>query len=473
MRTDLQDSKLFFGLLAVFVIIICFFSGNIITKFSLQLAIVFFLILLIITLTLVKMEVGLTVMIFSMLLSPEIIIGQVPGRDIVIRFDDLLLAVITFSWLAKTALNKRLSLFKKTPLNIPFAVYLLICLFSTLRGAVFGHVDFAKGLFYVVRYSQYFLLYLLVVNYVQNRKQIKFFLTCFFITCASVSVYGILQIPQGVRVSAPFEGEVGEPNTFGGYLLFILCIAIGIFLQNISPKLKFALLSLATLIIFPFLYSLSRASYMAIIFSFLVFIIASRKRLALVTAMSMIIFLGMLLKPESVLSRVKSTFRSEQSNLASVGDVYLDRSASERIFMFQNSVESWTKNPVLGRGITGSGFIDGQYVRTLPELGIIGLLAFLWLLWTIFKQSLKVYNEVDDELYKGLSLGFLAGFIGLTIHALTTNTFLILRIMEPFWFVAGMVMLLPKLREIHEEREIQQGSINNVAMLRAQQAIRK
>ena len=141
--------------------------------------------------------------------------------------------------------------------------------------------------------------------------------------------------------------------------------------------------------------------------------------------------------------------------------------------MFQNSVESWTKNPVLGRGITGSGFIDGQYVRTLPELGIIGLLAFLWLLWTIFKQSLKVYNEVDDELYKGLSLGFLAGFIGLTIHALTTNTFLILRIMEPFWFVAGMVMLLPKLREIHEEREIQQGSINNVAMLRAQQAIRK
>jgi hypothetical protein len=48
---------------------------------------------------------------------------------------------------------------------------------------------------------------------------------------------------------------------------------------------------------------------------------------------------------------------------------------------------------------------------------------------------------------KGLTLGFIAGFIGLITHALTANTFIIIRIMEPFWFFAGIIMMLPALRE--------------------------
>ena len=54
---------------------------------------------------------------------------------------------------------------------------------------------------------------------------------------------------------------------------------------------------------------------------------------------------------------------------------------------------------------------------------------------------------MDEELYKGLVLGFIAGFIGLVFHAITANTFVIIRIMEPFWFIAGMVIMLPTLEE--------------------------
>jgi predicted lipid-binding transport protein (Tim44 family) len=61
---------------------------------------------------------------------------------------------------------------------------------------------------------------------------------------------------------------------------------------------------------------------------------------------------------------------------------------------------------------------------------------------------------MDDDLYKGLVLGFMAGFIGLAIHALTANTFIIIRIMEPFWFVTGIIMMLPKVKE-EEELELE------------------
>ena len=47
-------------------------------------------------------------------------------------------------------------------------------------------------------------------------------------------------------------------------------------------------------------------------------------------------------------------------------------------------------------------------------------------------------------------IGFLAGHVGLMAHALTANTFIIIRIMEPYWFLAAMVMMIPKLEQKQE-----------------------
>ena len=49
--------------------------------------------------------------------------------------------------------------------------------------------------------------------------------------------------------------------------------------------------------------------------------------------------------------------------------------------------------------------------------------------------------------HKGITLGFLAGFIGLLVHALAANTFIIVRIMEPFWFLTAMIVMIPELEK--------------------------
>ncbi len=440
------------GLLAISIIGISL--GIVISKFSFEVPLILVLGIIVFILTLVNTEAGLAILIFSMLLSPEIIVGEVPGRDIVIRIDDLLLIIITFAWMAKTAINKGLALFTKTPLNKIIIVYVLVCVIATLRGVALGFVVPEKGFFYVLRYIEYFLLFILVANHIHSKKQIKFFLGTFFITCAIVSVYGLIQIPLGVRVSAPFEGQVGEPNTFGGYLLFIFCLALGISLKKAPRNLKYALGGLIVLISLPFLYTLSRASYLAIIFSFITFIFFSKRKLVLAAVMFTIIVSVLIIRPEAVLERVKYTFSIEDESLARVGGVYLDYSSSARIFSWLDGIKAWKKTPILGRGITGFAFLDGQYIRILPELGMVGFLVFLWLLWTIYKNSLGIYRQMDDGLYKGLALGYLAGFIGLAIHALTANTFILIRVMEPFWFVTGIIMMLPKVKE-EEEIEIE------------------
>lgn len=452
MRIDWQQQKLGSVILILVILVAGIFLGQIIAGFSFKLALALIFFSIIFLVTLVNTEAGLAILIFSMLFSPELILGQIPGRDIVVRLDDILLAIITFAWFAKTAINKGLGLFIKTRLNKAILIYILVCLIATLKGAASGHVSFLKGTFFLLRYFEYFLLFILVANHIHSRKQIKFFLNAFFVTCAFVSIYGIIQIPRGVRVSAPFEGEIGEPNTLGGYLLFLFCLAMGIFLQNVSKRTKQALAGLAVLIFIPFLFTLSRASYLAIIISYLVLIMLSKRKVVLIGVLATIIISVLVFRPEAVFSRVKYTFSGGQSRLVKIGNTRLDSSSSARIRSWQESFEDWKKNPILGRGVSGYGFIDGQYIVNLVEVGIIGLLAFLWLLWSIYKHSLSIHREVEDKLYKGLTLGFVAGFVGLVIHALTANTFIIIRIMEPFWFTAAIVMMLPQIEE-EEKRE--------------------
>ena len=115
----------------------------------------------------------------------------------------------------------------------------------------------------MLKYFQYMIIYFMVVNYVQDKKQIHHFLWALLFTCAVVSLFGITQIPGGGRVSAPFEGEMGEPNTFGGYLLFMIAIAMGLFLTTNARRDRIIYGGIAAFAFFPFLFTQSRASYLA------------------------------------------------------------------------------------------------------------------------------------------------------------------------------------------------------------------
>jgi O-antigen ligase len=75
----------------------------------------------------------------------------------------------------------------------------------------------------------------------------------------------------------------------------------------------------------------------------------------------------------------------------------------------------------------------------------LGLFTFFYLIVVIFRRTRDIYKEASDPFEKGLTMGFLAAFIGLLFHAIGANTFIIVRIMEPFWFMTAMVMILSEL----------------------------
>jgi O-antigen ligase len=103
------------------------------------------------------------------------------------------------------------------------------------------------------------------------------------------------------------------------------------------------------------------------------------------------------------------------------------------------------QRPILGWGVTGFGFMDAQYARVLVETGIVGLAVFLWLVAAVLRAARAAHRQLTDPVDRGLAMGFIAGTIGLLAHAIGSNTFTIIRIMEPFWLVAGIVVMLPVL----------------------------
>ena len=132
---------------------------------------------LIVLTALTSVSAALYLLIASMLLSPEVAIGQIEGRgvggrELSFRMDDILLVVIGVSWLVKNIVYRELALFRETPLNRPIAVYMVICVVSTLVGVINGHVRPTTGFFFVLKYFEYFFVFFMVVNHVRSQQQV-------------------------------------------------------------------------------------------------------------------------------------------------------------------------------------------------------------------------------------------------------------------------------------------------------------
>ncbi len=399
-----------------------------------------------------KTKIAIYLLICSMLLSPEFGVGGLAttggtlGRGVTFRFDDFLLVIIAVSWLMKSALYKELGIFKKTPLNTPMLLYAFACFLSTLIGIAAGRVELMTGSLFVLKYIQYFVLFFLVINSIEDQKQVRRYWLAVLVTALIVGAIGVAQIPGGGRVTAPFEGESPEPNTFAGYLAFVILICIALSLNIPSNRKRISYLLIAVFLFVPFLFTLSRAAYLGFIPGLAVVLLLNHQRVISYTLVAM--FLTILLFPnifpQAIRDRVAYTFTQEPT----VGQVTLfgqrlDTSTSARLRSFQGAVAAFYEEPILGYGVTGWSFIDAQYFRTLIETGLVGLTALFFLLYRLFRLGLDRFRySGEDPFSRGLAIGFLGGFVCLLFHAIGSNTFIIVRIMQPFWLVAGLVFML-------------------------------
>ena len=414
---------------------------------GLQATLGFFLVVIAFT----SVPAALYLLIFSMLLSPEIAIGRVEGRgvgarELSFRLDDVLLVIIGCGWLVKTIVYRELGLFRETPMNRPIAAYMIACVVATLMGVLAGRVQPVTGFFFILKYFEYFFVYFMVVNHVTSKPQVVGLVTALLITGFIISLYAIYQIPSGQRATAPFEGEAGEPNTLGGYLVFLLAIITGLFLHLKTGPMRFVLLILGGFGILALMATLSRSSYLAGAVLVLAVGVSQWRKPRVVVLLLLVVALLPLFAPDNVKSRINETFFGRQyGGEIQVGQVGLDLSTSERLRSWGYVLQDWVHSPLFGRGVTGYAWADAQYVKIIGETGLAGLVAFIFITARLWMSTKAIYAVEDDPFAKGLALGVWLGLVALLAHGIGANTFILIRIMEPFWLCAGLVMILPRL----------------------------
>lgn len=406
--------------------------------------------------TMIDIEFGIYCLVAGMLLSPEIPLPfvKLPNRMVVARIDDLMIIVVGMAWFAQTAIRGKLQMLRSTPLNRPIGWFSFLTIISTVRGMFTGSVGHPlTAFFYVLKFMEFFLLYFLIVNNIAGETQVRRIMTSYFLTVAIVVAYAtwaaVLTKEVG-RATTPFE-TAEEPGTLGGYLLFSFALAFGLlnYVPNFFAKIVYLLIMIS--IVPPFLYTLSRGSYLAFLPMFLTVLLLSKRR---GIPILLLIVLGMATPwlPNVTIERVEYTFQNRvETSVDDRGEEVktnvLDPSSEARLQRYQGVIEQWMYRPLLGQGVTGVGFVDGQIVRVLGEVGLLGLLTLAWLFKNLFQTALSLYRSLPNGYMKGLVLGMIAGTVGLVFHGATANTFTVVRIAGPFWAVTGLIMVVYKVHE--------------------------
>ena len=420
---------------------------------------------------------ALYIVIFAMLFSPEIGSGLATARatgegagGVVIRVEDVVLVATGIGWILRSVYLGRQFGIVRTPVSGAIGYYMAASIVATLLGVMDGTVKLDTGFFHNLKYFEYFFLFVMILAHVRSSVYAKNMIVAMLVVFFLATIYGYIQMFQGLRVSAPFDAE---PNTFGGYIVLMYCLAGGIILADTRPNVRMMLGALLVFAFPPFLFTLSRSSYLAMLGGLLSFLVVSTKRMAIFVitcGMAAVMMIGILSVPEKVEKRITDTFKQGTQYHVKIGGIDLDPSASARVISYRQALDLWIHKPMFGYGVTGTHFIDGQYVRILVETGVTGLLTFMLVFVYLLREVRKVYNKLQTPFLKGSALGFFCGIIAIMIHATTANSFIIVRIAEPFWLLAGLILLSPML-EAQEARDKEAAGKTPVTLLTPSQGV--
>ena len=443
-RMDLPFVAIFMAFCAVVVLIVHIYAHNNTITLALAVSMIVF------GVTVVRVDMGIIILIFAMLLSPEVDFGEGHSRGVhgfSIRYDDILIGVIFLGVLVKLAFEGRQSFWRPSPVNAGILAYFSICLVSTLLALQrnLPAWDPKLAMFTLLKMTEFYMVYFMVGNAVRHlgdvRKFLWYFLLVAFIVCVTCSV----TVGSVDRVGTPFQKHGTEPNTLGGYLTLVMIISMALMTQTkkFTQKALFFLLFCAAF--FPFLFTLSRASYFALIVGMIALGILTRKWY-LLAAIALVLILSPMIMPDTVKDRVNYTFQRGTGEQVIIHGqdtgLQVDKSTYERVYVWNKVWFLLHIVPWFGGGVAWEQVLDSQYARVIMETGLFGLAAFLFMQFRILRTCREASRWTRDWIGRGLALGTTAATIAMMVHSFGTISFVIIRIMEPFWFLVALTVVV-------------------------------
>jgi O-antigen ligase len=184
-------------------------------------------------------------------------------------------------------------------------------------------------------------------------------------------------------------------------MLFLLGLSA---LQK-RKSIKLALWGLFVFSGYCLLFSYSREAYVGILVG-LLFLGLVRQRWVLIALVAFLLSWQSLV-PTSVQERILMTYDKNEQQL--------DTSAQDRVALWDDAMNMFRQNPVLGVGYDTYQWqhrvgiytdTHNYFLKVLVETGVLGLMFFLFILAKMTRLGMKLYRSAQDPFLQSIGLGF-------------------------------------------------------------------
>lgn len=372
---------------------------------------------------------------------------------------------------------------------------IIICVLSYIIWLVFTSVTSTDPLisFKSVLAKLWFIIPLLIfgTHFFRKHENRIIFLWLFIVSCCLVvcftlvhhSIYGFGE-EEGHWVMWPF---FKDHTIYGATVALCLPISLALLKQKGSPPLSKAILILLNVIlIVGLIFSYTRAAWLSVICAAIIgmlvyFRVNFRFLMGLGLAFSLIIYSQW---DNIQLALAKNTHEHTteafEEKIQSAANVTTDASNLERINRWDCAIQMFKKEPITGFGpgtyafeyapfqdpenqtIISTNFGDmgnahSEYLGTLSETGLLGLLLFLSIIASIFISAIRLYYKtaIQENDTKLLIMGIIVSLSSYFIHAFLNNYLDTDKAAVPVWAMCAMIiaMSLP----IANDQSIKQG----------------
>ena len=214
------------------------------------------------------------------------------------------------------------------------------------------------------------------------------------------------------RVTSTFVGA----NSFSYYLVFLGLMAFGL-ARYAKPKFRVPLIGLGSLLTLTLVLTYTRTAWIA--FAAGMVVIAAYTSRKVLVGVVVVLVLSVLFVPA-----IGDRFQELGSD--NTYNTYRRDSLEWRLAYWTDILPLANANPVTGIGLKMTPEVSGKlphndYIRSYVEMGLVGLISFLVMLVAMIRTPMRALRKYDDDLRRGILLGFLAIAIALGISSMADN----------------------------------------------------
>lgn len=381
---------------------------------------------------------------------------------------EAMVVLLTLGWAIHRFVFKKEKL-ASTPLNLPLSLFLGLAIIQLFRAS-----NILQGLLGLRMLATYIPIYFIVANMPVSKKQIRSVIFILMIIGVVTASYGLWQASVGLgglqsrglaqvgsnlatmgrlRIFSTFAG----PEYLGLFMVLMIIIGVALWMSGLSRPRKRVLLVAMAVMFTALVFTLVRLEWfmLGIGLVLLTILVKKKKPFGLLLAG---IIVALIIFPPYVQERATMTFGPMDVSFQDRMTTYFGWSIPNLLnyplgiglggtsgrSVYERITGQTTSSPLIGGGATESG-----YFNIALEMGIPGLILYLWLFIIIIRYGLRTFRTLSDPFLKHLAIGittfviliFFCQMFGPLMQTFPAGDLY-------FWFFVGLLL---KLKQVEKE----------------------